>query len=247
MFDEPGGEVLGGRHPAALDQPVERADHVGVARHGGLRAARHVAGGLDQAVVVLLRHADDRAHHHHREPLGELADQLDTAGTAEVVDEPVAVPVDVATHAAGVDAPHAVGDRAAQPFVLGALGERAHRLPGEERGERVVRRHAAVLQGAPASRVAGELRGGTGHVEVLGVPEHQPGGHVLVQQDGGHRAVFGTQLLVETRGVRLGLGTVQPAQSAGADTHAVRGALRGRHRSGGRSGFVLEGVVTVAP
>lgn len=240
VLDEPGGEVVRGFAAAALDEPGQRVEHIGVARDRGRRAPRHVAGGLDHPVVVLLGHADDRARHHHRQPLGELADQVGTALLAELVDEPVAVAVDVAADPAGVDAGHAVGDRAAQALVGGAVGEHTHRLPGEDRGQRVVRGDAAVLEGPPPAGVAGELRGRTGHVQVLAVSEDQPGGHVPVEQHGGHAAVFGAQLVVEAVGVPFGLRAVEPAQSAGADAEAVGRAFGGRDRPRGRSGLVVE-------
>ena len=114
------------------------------------------------------------------------------------------------------------------------------RLPGEERGERMVRRHAAVLEVAPPPRVAGELRGGARDLEVLAVAEHQPGRDVAVQQDRRHRAVFGAQLARTGPRVRLRLRAVQPAQSPGPCPWPCAGR-RGGHRPGGRSGSCCEG------
>ncbi|QWQ40158.1 hypothetical protein KME66_03425 [Streptomyces sp. YPW6] len=237
VLDQPAGEVVGGFGAAALDQAGQHGHDVGVGGHGGLGAAGHVAGSLDEALVVLLGHAEDRAHHHHRQVLRELADQVGGALLAEVVDQAVTEAVDVAAHAAGVDALHAVGDRAALPLVLRAVGEDADGLPGEDRGERVVGGDAAVLEGPPAPRVPGELRRRAGEVEVLAVAEDEPGGDVAVEQDGGDGAVFGAELVVEARGVVLRLGAVEPAQSAGADVEVVGRALGRGHGAG----FVVEG------
>ena len=162
----------------------------------------------------------------------KAADEVRPAVLAEFVDQPVAVAVDIAPDTAVVDAPDGVGDRSAQPFVIGAVGEHADGLPGEDRSERMLLRHGAVVQGPPAPGVPGELRRSAGHMEVLAVPEHQPGGYIPLEQDRGHRAVFGAQLLVQTHRVVLRLGPVEPPQATGADGRRAEVEVAGATAAG---------------
>jgi hypothetical protein len=184
--------------------------------------------------------------HRHRQVLGELADQVGVALLAELVDEVLGRTVDVAADAPVVDGRHGAGDRAAQPQVLVALGVRADGLPGEVRHQRVVGLDRAVPHGVHSRLSLQNCEGRAHHVQVLGVAEHHPDRHVLVQQHGGHGAVFGAEFLVHGSQV-LRLGTVQPAQPAGA--RAVRGAAGGRAEPGvvrvGRG--VGSGVTVIAP
>ncbi len=227
--DQVRGEVVLGPGTAPGGEPAQRVHDVGVALDGGLGALQGVPRGLHHAVVVLLGHAEDLAHDGHRQMLGELGDQVGPAAFTEAVDQALGVAADVAAHAAVVDGGHGRGDRRAQPLVLVALGVRADRLPGDVRHERVVGLDHALGQRAPDPAVAG-VEGGAAHqVQVLGVSEDHPHGHVVVEQDGGHGAVLLPQPLVEVAQV-LRVGAVEPVQPAGAE--AVRGAARRRDAGG---------------
>lgn len=54
-------------------------------------------------------------------------------------------------------------------------------------------------------------------MQIVAVPEDEPGGYVAVEQHGRDGTVFGTQLLVQPHGVVLGLGPVQPPQPTGGE------------------------------
>ena len=132
----------------------------------------------------------------------------------------------------------AVGDRAAQPLVLVAVGEGAHGLPGDVgiSGWSAVTRPSG--QARPVPGVAGERRGVRSDVQVLAVAQHQPGRYVAVEQHRGHGAVLGPQLLVQRP-------SGPPALSAAVQAvQSVRSMPAGGSRAAerGRS-FVCSGVL----
>ncbi|CAM5231941.1 hypothetical protein SGLAM104S_00804 [Streptomyces glaucescens] len=226
--DEQPGDVLVGVGPAAGGKPAERLHDVGVAGDRGLGALEHVAGRVHDPLVVLLRHAQEVAHHRHRQILGVLVDQIGLAPLAELVDQRLRVAVDGPAQDPVVDRLHGVGHRPAQPPVLVALRVGADGLPGDVRHQRMIGLDPALHERGPDPAVPAEQRGRAHQPQVLRVAEDHPDRHVVMEQDGGHRAVFLAQVLVQGTQVQRP-GAVEPRQRAAAEP--VRGAA-GRRGEG---------------
>ncbi len=229
VLHQPGGEVPAGHLPLAFHELAEGDRDVLEAGDGRLGALDHVAGRLDEPGSVGLRRPDELGHHQHRQRLGEVLDQVGLSGLGEGVDQQVGEALDVPPDAAPVETLQRLGDRPAQPLVLDAFDQVAHRLPRGHRRQGVVGGNVSLLLVPPVARVPGEPGRGARHVQVLAVAEHQPGREVTLDEDGSHRAVLGAQLLVQAHGVGLGLGAVEPVGRAA-------GRRGGRTRLGGGDG-----------
>lgn len=233
VLQHPGSEVPAGHHPLGRDEFPQGGRDVLVAGDGRRGAPDHVAGGLDEPRSVRVRSPDQLGHDEHRQRFGEVGDEIAPPGLGETVDQLVGEALDVPPYAAPVEALEGVGERPAQPLVLGAVDEVAHRLPRGHRGQRMVRGDVALLHVPPAPRVPGEPGRRTRHVQVLAVAEHQPGRQVALYEDGGHRAVLGTQLLVQPHRIGLGLGAVEPVCGAARRRSGSCGERGGAHDASG--------------
>ncbi|XDO64227.1 hypothetical protein HEP84_56760 [Streptomyces sp. RLB1-33] len=152
---QPGRHVLTGVAPLQRDQVEQGAGQqfVGLLRVHPVEDPGHA---LDQPDPVLGRAAEEVVEDQQRQDLRVLAEQIRRAERREAIDEGVGAALHIAAQGVRIDEREAVGDRAAQPLVLLAVGEQRVGPVHHHRHDRAVRRDGPVGEVAPAAGVLGE-------------------------------------------------------------------------------------------
>lgn len=136
---QPRRHVRSGLPPLQRDQLEERGGEQFVGPLG-VHPVEDAGHALDQLQSELGRAAEEVVEDEQGQDLGVLAEEVGLAGGREPVDEGVGTALDVAAQGVGLDPGQAVGDGAAQPSVLLAVGEQGvgpvhhHRDDGTVRG-----------------------------------------------------------------------------------------------------------------
>lgn len=237
-LDQGAGQVVGRFGPPAPHQLAERLPHLRRRRDPRRLAGATVdLGGVALAEPVQLVPAGDAEqleHHDHRQRVAEPLLQVDGRAGGQVVQQPAGDRGDAGFHRLDPLGGEPGGGDPAQPAVLGAVAV-DHRVRGEHRQQRPVRRHLAPLQGGPLVGVLGQRRPDVQHGAGGLLGGGHPGPHavrvdrdkrpdlleqpVLLVRGGGvveHVQGFGERVLVADLGGRFLLGRLVVSRHGGA-------------------------------
>lgn len=200
MLDQPGGDVVAGFAALEGDQLHEAGGEF-VAGAQRVLAVEHVGHRARDAVADGGGAAEELVDHQQRQQLGVVVDQVRPAPLAELVDEVGGDRFDVPADAGDVEPVEALGDRLAQPEVLGPVGEQAVGPVRHHRQDGAVERDAAVVEGGPAAAVAREQGGVLEHPQGRLVSDDQGGVDAGGQFHRAYRSVR-PEVVVDLLGVR---------------------------------------------